>query len=357
MINKSIPKIISGFIFSGLVLFSSCKKDENWKPEPSLSASLTSLTINATGQNFSGSDFSISILSSRKWSAASSESWLKLPRPNGANDGYLIFKADTNFSGERKAKITVSSEGVEPFVVDVKQTASVTVGDISSSFDLTKIPFNSEGFSLSIENDLKQNITISTSDSWIGFSFGSSGPGTSSLSSKSSNIYFYVNYDQNTGSSNRTGTFTIKNKTGEIVKTYTITQLFDTFTAFFTGVNWQLKKATEYTSPGSFTVTTIPACISDNKTKFTKSSFSSGGTYARDNGSISSSCSEFEQTSTGSYSVYSTSSGQTTLSSYFNYDFDSETDFYVEKITGDSLKLRDSNFSGSYKRYEFVKVQ
>jgi large subunit ribosomal protein L1 len=32
-------------------------------------------------------------------------------------------------------------------------------------------------------------------------------------------------------------------------------------------------------------------------------------------------------------------------------------DEYVEKITGDSLKLRDSNFSGSYKRYEFVKVQ
>ena len=56
MIKKSISKIVSGLIFSGLVV-SSCKKDENWKPEPSLSGAQTALTINATGQNFGGNDY------------------------------------------------------------------------------------------------------------------------------------------------------------------------------------------------------------------------------------------------------------------------------------------------------------
>jgi len=353
MFDKSISKIVSGLLFTAIVIFSSCKKDETWKPEASLSGAQTAITINATGQNFGGSDFTVPFLSSIKWSAASSETWLKLPRPNGANDGYLIVKADTNFKGERKAKITVTGSGVEPFVIDVKQTAAVTIADISNFVDLTKLPFNNGSFSIIIFNDLKQNVTASASESWVSFSNGNS-MATPTFSSTNNYIGLYVNVSDNEGTANRTATITIKNKAGEVVKTYTITQLFDLFSSFFLNVNWQLKKVTEFSSP-TFTDITVEPCFEDNKTRFTKTSGSSGS-YLRDNGNILSNCNEFNQTSIGNYSISYSGSGATFISSNFNYEYDFVNYFYLEKITGDSLKLRNSTSLSTYTRYEFVKV-
>ena len=268
----------------------------------------------------------------------------------------MILKADTNFTGERNAKITVTGDGVEPFIVDVKQTVGITVGNPAAFYNLDKMPFTPENFSINIDNDLSQLITISSSEPWLTLSNRGWSTGAAVLTSNNSNFNLYIFTAENAGSANRTATVTIKNKGGEVVKTLTITQVFDTFTGLFTGVNWQLKRATEYTSLVTFVNQTIKDCIGDNRTKFTKSTTSSGGNYVRDNGIPNLECDEFGPISTGSYSS-SSSSGYTSLYSNFNSNFDNESSFYVEKITSDSLKLRSSTSSNDYTRYEFLKVQ
>ena len=133
-----------------------------------------------------------------------------------------------------------------------------------------------------------------------------------------------------------------------------MTQLSDTFSPLFTGVNWVLKRVTSY-NESIPTNKLIAPCFSDNTTRFTKSS-STIGSFSRDNGLVSASCDEFQQVSTGSYSIgfYTL---YTTISSRFNYNFDLEDLYYVEKLTSDSLKLKSSYNSSNYTRYEFQKVQ
>ena len=244
--------------------------------ELSQSAANSEISLSVDNLNFpSGGDSqSFTIKSNIAWTVSSSQDWCSVSPKSGSGDGSVSVRVDENTSiSERTATITVQSEAGD-------QTVKVIQSGASPELHLNK---NDLSFMAAEGND---SFSITSNTSW---SITSDQTWCIvSTSSGSDNATVMVNVTENTSTSSRTATITVK--AGDLSKTITITQA---------GANptLQLNKSsmTFESSNGSisFTITSNTSWSVTSNQTWCKVSTSSGS----DNGTITVNVSENTSTS------------------------------------------------------------
>lgn len=311
------------------LIFSSCKKEEVYRPAPSLSAN----SSNIKNAPSIGGDYTVQLLGTVKWTATSNQSWLRLVRSAGANDSYLQLSLDSNFTADaRTAVVNVKGEGVDAFDISLSQSAGVTITPAPGK-DLQNLDFSSGSVSVQITNLLGQNLTISSDQAWAM---------PTETSSSANFISMAINLDENTTTAPRSCTITVKNKKGEVIKQIALKQLNDVFGSLFYGTKWKLNRKF---APSTGANGTLNNCQQDDIYTFVKT----GAQVTRTNSGLNGCSSDVE---TGNFTVYNGS--VRTVYCYYFYDFSSYSQLEVISITSDKLVLAYSSTSSYH--YEFVKV-
>lgn len=140
-----------------LLAASSCKKEDI----PYITPELTSVTVNADGENVS-----IVVNSNVDWKVESSMYWAKTKRnqENGTVDIYVSKNSETN---DRAAVITLYSIESEETkaVINITQLQKNAIAiDGSSSLELES---GEQTFSITLKTNVKYDITISEDCTWI----------------------------------------------------------------------------------------------------------------------------------------------------------------------------------------------
>ena len=166
-----------------------------------LEVSPTSLPFTSSGGS---KDFTIS--SNLSWTVSSDKSWCTVNKSSGSNNATITVSVTANTStSERTATITVKGGSIT-------RTISITQGESYLNVDPTSLSFESSSGNKNFSISSNLSWTVSSDKSWC----------TVNKSSGSNNASVTVKVTENTTTSKREATITIKG--GNITRTVSITQ-------------------------------------------------------------------------------------------------------------------------------------
>ena len=172
-------------------------------PSPVLQLNKNDMSFSAAG----GSD-TFTITSNTSWSITSNQTWCTVSTSSGSNNGTITVSAIENTSTDsRSATITVKAGNISQ-AITVKQTGTnptLQLSKSSMSFDASS---GNDEFSITSNT----NWTVTSDKSWC----------TLSPSSGSNNARVTVYVSENTSTSERSATVTVK--AGDITQTIAVTQ-------------------------------------------------------------------------------------------------------------------------------------
>ena len=203
-----MKKILTIFVL--LILTFSCNDLEITNPHhPDFSAELSINKSTHTVSNRSGS-FTIEVTSNGIWTVNTRNPWLTCSPESGSNNGTVTIHFTENpDSSQRKGTITFKTTANTSKICTVTQ-----LGNVLNIVPKTQNVSNPSG-SFTIEVTSNVDWTVSSSDSWL----------TCNPETGSNNGTVTVNYTENTGIEERSGSIAIIG--GGITQTCTVTQVGD----------------------------------------------------------------------------------------------------------------------------------
>ncbi len=177
--------------------------------DKSLTATPETLSFVAAGENKP-----LAITSNIAFTLISSETWCKLSTTNGSNNASITVTADPNANAAvRTATITISGTGIGDRTVSVSQAAAP--GTLSLSVASLEFSANK------VAKDGKNTVTVTSNGAWD--VVGDSANPWCNITKSGNTITVEVT-TENTGTTNRTATITVKTADNADTKTFTVVQ-------------------------------------------------------------------------------------------------------------------------------------
>ena len=156
-----------------------------------LTTDIASLTFNPQGESKS-----VTVSSNVEWTAAASDSWIKLSEKQGKGDCVITVSVDDNLKDIQRTGV-VSINSAE---ASITKNINIVQNGVSISTDVTQMHFPYNGGTQNLNIDANTAWNISSSESWLSFSPESGGSTDKNIS---------VNVSENIEENDRSASFIV----------------------------------------------------------------------------------------------------------------------------------------------------
>jgi len=208
-----------------LVAFNSCGEKEKEDPAPTLSVSISEISLSSTGFGADGNPAEFTVSSSDGWTITC-DSWLTPSVTSGQSGNSQVSVTATETAGERIGYITVQSDKSSELRCSIKVTQSADPEPPELTVSPMSIDVKHDGNTIAgnkptITVTTNKNWTITDLPAWVTATPSSGNAGTATVTT----VTLTAQVNDGEGATQRTGSFSVN--AGGLTREVSITQLAD----------------------------------------------------------------------------------------------------------------------------------